>query len=100
MTSSKVLGSSQVATGEAECARTQTEHCASSIELACWCVAKANAEHSTTNRHSHAIRFEADRIVVPHNRVNRLYTETEMLRNWGRKQSRSGTPSAQQGRSI
>ena len=57
-----VLGSLQVAEGEAECAITQTVHWASSRELECWWTATLNAETHVSNRHSHAAGFNSDRM--------------------------------------
>jgi hypothetical protein len=65
------LDSSHVATGEAECAMTQTVHFASSRELECWCSAKLYAANSISSRQSHAIGFKADRMKsFPTERVN------------------------------
>ena len=58
----RVLGTLDLATGEAECATTHTEHWASSPKLECWCAATLYADHSVSSRHSQAIGLRTDRI--------------------------------------
>jgi len=64
-----VLGSLQDAAGEAECATTQTAHCASSEELECWWATEANANTDISSRQSHAIGFKTDRIKMSPSRT-------------------------------
>jgi len=71
-----VLGSGQDVAGEAECATTQTAHCASSRELECWCAAKPYADTDISSRQSHAVGLKTDRMKLsPSRTVIRIYTE-------------------------
>jgi hypothetical protein len=58
----RVFGSLDLATGEAECAATQTEHWASSPKLECWCTATLYADNSVSSRHSQAAGLRTDRM--------------------------------------
>jgi hypothetical protein len=48
--------------GEAECATTQSVHCASSAGLEWWCAAMPYADDTVSSRHSNAICFTTDRM--------------------------------------
>ncbi len=76
------LGKTDVACGETECAATQTVHFAASFAPEWWCVTSATAEHKVSSRHSHAIRFENDRITMTTKvRFLKSYTEDASQRN-------------------
>ena len=54
-------------TGEAEWAAIQTVQLPGSIELECWCVAKAYADHNVSIKQNQAMRFELNRMqACPH----------------------------------
>ena len=58
----KAFGNLEASTGEAEWAATQTVHFAASMELEWSCDARAYTEHNVSSRHSHAMRFDIDRM--------------------------------------
>jgi hypothetical protein len=56
------FGRLEVALGAAECAAMQTEHFNASVALEWWCATTATADHSVSNRHKNAIRFQINRM--------------------------------------
>lgn len=60
------LGKATGALGEAEWAVIQTVHVADSEALECRCAANAIADQKVSNKQRHAIRFDIDRMTLPH----------------------------------
>ncbi len=70
------LGVGEATTGAVECAAMHTWQEADSPASVWWCMANAIADHNVSNRESHAMRFEIDRMPISPRCVYRIYTET------------------------